>query len=445
MLKNDTIVAQATPKGFGGVAIVRVSGPQVKSIATLLTGQPLPPRQATLRTFLAADGETIDTGIALFFPGPQSFTGEDVLELQGHGGPIVVDLIIESVLHAGARLAEPGEFSERAFLNGKIDLAQAEAIADLIQANSKEATRAAQRTLQGEFSHAIFSLQEKILSLRIYLEASIDFSDEEIDFLKDENILQRWHVILAELDQLQIKSHQGSLLREGINIVIAGRPNVGKSSLLNALSCKAVAIVTSIPGTTRDVMRQSILIDGIPLHIIDTAGLRDSTDEIEQEGIRRAHDEIKQADLILHVIDRDSSLDDWKMEQANCPILLIQNKIDLTPHEPFVQTLKDQVIIHLSAKTGAGLTLLKNEIKRCIGWQPQEASGSFYARRRHLEALVQTKKHVLTGLEQLAHHHSIELSAEELRLAHLALATITGEITSDDLLGHIFSNFCIGK
>lgn len=440
---TDTIAAQATPSGRGGIAIVRISGPHVKTIMQEILGRELSARQATLLPFCDASGDILDEGVAIFFPNPNSFTGEDVLELQGHGGPVVVDMLLQRILNLGARLARPGEFSERAFLNGKLDLAQAEAISDLIDASSQQAARSAMRSLQGEFSNEIHALNEKIIYLRMYVEAAIDFTDEEIDFLGDGKISSSLHTILSDLSAIQAKAKQGSFLREGITAVIAGEPNVGKSSLLNRLSGKEVAIVTDIPGTTRDVLRDYILIDGMPMHIIDTAGLRESDDVVEQEGIRRAHKEIEKADIILYVTDDENKLAKEASFSAK-NIIYIKNKIDLNQAEPSIQQYENKTLISLSAKTGAGMELLTQYIKSQVGFE-SESEGIYLARRRHLDALARARTHIDAGLVQLTEAKSGELAAEDLRLAHLALCEITGEFSADDLLGRIFSNFCIGK
>jgi len=440
----DTIVASATPPGRGGVAIVRISGPNTQSIATKILGHVPKPRYATFSVFRNETGQTIDEGLALFFISPNSFTGEDVLELHCHGGPALVDCIIKSILTEGARMARPGEFSERAFLNDKIDLAQAEAIADLINASSEQAVRASVRTLQGEFSKKINELVEGLIHSRMYIEAAIDFAEEEIDFLKDQRLIDNLVGLMQQLENIQATAMQGSLLREGITAVIAGEPNVGKSSLLNQLSGKESAIVTDIPGTTRDVLREYILIDGMPMHIIDTAGLRESTDKVEQEGIRRAKKEINNADLILHVTEVGESQSEYLSMGVKANRILIQNKIDLTQTSPTIRQENGLTIISLSAKTGQGIDLLKNHIKSCVGFEPT-TEGSFSARRRHLDALARANEFLQFALHQLKEKRAGELAAEELRQAQLALGEITGEFTSDDLLGKIFSNFCIGK
>ncbi|EKD72372.1 MAG: hypothetical protein ACD_45C00690G0008 [uncultured bacterium] len=445
----DTIVASTTPQGRGGVAIIRVSGSLVSSIAKEILKKIPKARYATFSSFFDSSDHAIDQGIALYFPAPNSFTGEDILELQGHGGPVVVDLLIQRILELGARLAQPGEFSERAFLNDKMDLAQAEAIADLIDASSAQAAKNALRSLQGEFSKKIHTLVEALTQLRMYVEAAIDFVEEEIDFLKDQQVITRLTSIVKELEAVQTSAAQGSLLRDGITAVIAGQPNVGKSSLLNQLSGKESAIVTDIPGTTRDVLREHILIDSLPIHIVDTAGLRESNDHVEQIGIRRAEKEIVKADLILFVIDatdNDSGcLSDFLdpiPEQVAC--ITVRNKIDLTAELPRVLQQDKQTIISLSAKSGDGIELLKNQIKIYAGFNTNTES-HFSARRRHLDALARAKKFLLSGQRQLQDYQAGELLAEDLRLAQNVLSEITGQFSSDDLLGRIFASFCIGK
>lgn len=446
--KNDTITALATPPGRGGIAIVRISGPEVKNISLKLLGKIPQPRFATFSRFLDQNNQAIDEGIALFFPAPHSFTGEDILELHGHGGPAVVDGLVKRILALGARLAKPGEFSERAFLNDKMDLAQAEAIADLIDATSEQAVRASLRSLQGEFSQKIHALVESTIRLRMYVEAAIDFAEEEIDFLADQQVTQDLTNLIKQVEKIEAAAMQGSLLRDGITVVIAGQPNVGKSSLLNALSGKDIAIVTDIPGTTRDVLREEIVLDGMPIHFIDTAGLRDSTDPVEQEGIRRAREEMKQADLILCVTDKDDldfADENLKNIEAQAPTILVRNKIDIQQNKKSeIAQQENKIIISLSAKTGDGLALLKNYIKNQVGFQA-ETEGTFSARRRHIDALQRAKTFLLTGEQQLQTQRAGELLAEDLRQAQQALNEITGEFTSDDLLGRIFSSFCIGK
>jgi len=449
MLKNnDTIAAQATPPGRGGIAIIRISGPLVSKVVQQLLKTSLTPRLATYLSFYDANEDVLDEGIAIFFPNPHSFTGEDVLELQGHGGPVIVDLILQRILKMGVRLARPGEFSERAFLNGKLDLTQAEAIADLINATSTQAARSAVRSLQGEFSQAIHQMAEKIIHLRMYIEAAIDFSDEEIDFLADDKIRTAMETILHDLNAIQDKAKQGSMLREGITAVIAGEPNVGKSSLLNALSGKETAIVTDIPGTTRDVLREHILIDGMPMHILDTAGLRVSNDLVEQEGIRRAYKEMSQADVVLYVVDATQSINWEKVTaletQLSQKVMLVKNKIDLTAEQAIYDTVDHRKQIALSAKCAKGIDLLKQCIKDVTGFHGED-DGVYLARRRHLDALDRVQQHVEAAHAQLLQHACGELAAEDLRQAQLALNEITGEFTVDDLLGRIFSSFCIGK
>lgn len=443
MTNVETITAQVTPPGRGGVAIVRVSGPLVRTILSAVLKQELTPRVATHLPFYDHDDVVLDEGLALFFPNPHSFTGEDVLELQGHGGPVVVDMILQRVLALGARMARPGEFSERAFLNGKMDLAQAEAVADLIDAASSHAARLALRSLQGEFSRVIQEITEKVIRLRIYIEAAIDFTDEEIDFLADDKLMLQMNEIVSDLTRIQHDAKQGSFLREGITAVIAGQPNVGKSSLLNRLSGKDIAIVTDIPGTTRDVLRDFILIDDIPMHIVDTAGLRDSDDIVEQEGMRRAHQEMEKADLVLYLQDASVPPDALPSAARNCPVIVVRNKIDLTSEQPAV-TNDEVVTVSLSAKTGAGMELLKQQIKNMVGCE-QQTEGIYLARRRHLDALTRACQHVQHANNQLITARAGELAAEDLRLAQHALSEITGEFTADDLLGRIFSSFCIGK
>ncbi len=443
----DTITAQATPPGRGGIAIVRVSGPLVPRICQAILGCLPAPRKALHQAFYAENGDTLDEGVAIYFPNPHSFTGEDVLELQGHGGPVVVDMLLKRALELGARMARPGEFSERAFLNGKMDLAQAEAVADLINASSSQAARSALRSLQGEFSTVIRAVTEKLIQLRVYVEAAIDFTDEEIDFLSDTHIADSISRITTELRDITQKAQQGSLLREGITAVIIGEPNVGKSSLLNALSGKQTAIVTDIPGTTRDVLRDYILIDGMPMHIVDTAGLRESQDIVELEGIRRAHHEMEQADIILYVVDasKHTTIAEMHLPAAlsTRPVIFIQNKIDLVQTQPALTKQKQHTVISLSAKSSEGIDLLKSHIRTQAGLQEQ-TEGIYLARRRHLDALARAEQHVSASFKQLEMQAG-ELAAEDLRLAQLALSEITGEFTADDLLGRIFSSFCIGK
>jgi len=443
---KDTIAAIATPPGNGGVGIVRISGSLVSEIAGQLLAKPLAPRLAQYTPFLDADRTLIDSGIALYFPGPHSYTGEDVLELQGHGGSVVLDMVLRRVLSLGARVANPGEFTERAFLNNKLDLAQAEAVADLIESSTEQSARSAQMSMQGVFSTLINDLVDELTALRTYVEAAIDFVEEEIDFLSDGVVENRIIALLGRIEQIQQTAKQGRLLRDGMTVVLAGKPNAGKSSLLNALAGFEAAIVTDIAGTTRDVLRERIQLDGMPLHIIDTAGLRDSDNPVEQEGIRRAHAEIRKADLILLLIDaRDP--DDEAIRQTlpeNIPITEVYNKIDLLGRAPEMIETAAGTQIYLSIKTGEGMDFLARHLKQSVGFNDR-AEHVFIARRRHLEALSQGHAFVESALYQLQANRAGELVAEDLRQAQNALAEITGQFTSDDLLGKIFSSFCIGK
>ena len=450
---KETIVAQATAPGRGGIGILRVSGPKAADVAQAVLGKCPKPRMADYLPFKDADGTVLDQGIALYFKGPNSFTGEDVLELQGHGGQVVLDLLLKRILLIdGIRLARPGEFSEQAFLNDKLDLAQAEAIADLIDASSEQAARSALKSLQGEFSNKVNQLVDSVIYLRTYVEAAIDFPDEEIDFLADGKIEGHLNDIIAQLDQVRAEAKQGSILREGMKVVIAGRPNAGKSSLLNALAGREAAIVTDIAGTTRDVLREHIHLDGMPLHIIDTAGLRDATDEVERIGISRAWNEIEQADRILLMLDSSDSEQDLAKVRSEflaklpntIPVTLIRNKADLTGETERLYEQDGYTVVNLSAKTQQGVDLLREHLKQAMGYQTG-IEGSFLARRRHLEALEQAAQHLQTGHIQLTQFHAGELLAEELRMVQDALSEITGQFTSDDLLTNIFSSFCIGK
>jgi len=453
-LTTDTIVAIATASGRGGVGIVRVSGPKARMVADRLIKQPLQARTARYCPFFNGTGEILDQGIALFFPGPNSFTGEDVLEFQGHGGPVILDMLLSEITRLGVRLARPGEFSERAFLNDKLDLAQAEAIADLIDATTEQAARNALNSLQGAFSARINELVEALIQLRIYVEAAIDFPEEEIDFLSDGRVARELQIIEQKLHQVFTEANQGVLLREGMRVVIAGRPNAGKSSLLNALSGRESAIVTSIAGTTRDVLREHIHIDGMPLHVIDTAGLRDTTDEVEQIGVQRAWVEIQEADRVLLMVDSctTAELDPaliWPefIEKLPDPakVTLIRNKIDLSGESAdHYDPDAAQVCIGISAATGAGVDNLKHHLKQVMGYQ-QTNEGGFTARRRHLDALTRAREYLEAGKAQLYGSAAGELLAEDLRHAQKALGEITSEFTSDDLLGRIFSSFCTGK
>ncbi|RYU66432.1 tRNA uridine-5-carboxymethylaminomethyl(34) synthesis GTPase MnmE [Aliivibrio finisterrensis] len=453
-LHTDTIVAQATAPGRGGVGIIRVSGPKAKEVALEVIGKELKPRYAEYAPFKDENGLELDQGIALYFPNPHSFTGEDVLELQGHGGPVVMDMLIKRILKIdGIRTARPGEFSERAFLNDKMDLAQAEAIADLIDASSEEAAKSALNSLQGVFSNKINTLVESLIYLRIYVEAAIDFPEEEIDFLADGKVSGDLQGIIDNLNAVRQEANQGAIMREGMKVVIAGRPNAGKSSLLNALSGKDTAIVTDIAGTTRDVLREHIHIDGMPLHIIDTAGLREASDEVERIGIERAWDEIAQADRVLFMVDGTTTdATDPKVIwpefldrlPKNMGMTVIRNKADQTGEELGICHVNDPTLIRLSAKTGEGVDALRTHLKECMGFSGNQ-EGGFMARRRHLEALEKAAHHLDIGQQQLEGYMAGEILAEELRIAQQHLSEITGEFTSDDLLGRIFTSFCIGK
>lgn len=447
-MNEDTIVAIATPPGFGGVGILRISGHQALPIAKKIAKKKeLKPRYAHFCCFYDKNNELIDEGLILYFPNPHSFTGEDVIELQTHGSPIVLDKLLSLACSYGATHARPGQFSERAFLNDKLDLTQAEAIADLIHASSEHAAKMAVRSLQGDFSKRVNALSEQIIYLRLYVEAAIDFPEEEIDFLADGKVQNLLHELQNQLNALLLSTTQGAIIREGLSVVIAGKPNAGKSTLMNALSGDDVAIVTDVAGTTRDVMKAMVVLDDVPMLLIDTAGLHESDDPIEQEGIRRALDEVSRADCVLLLIDSHRHKDaDEKLDfeiknllPTGVPVLKVYNKIDQLSD---VQQ-KSQDDIYISAKSGQGIDLLIKKIAQSVGYQPSE--GHFIARRRHLDALNQAKKLLDTGAQQLHLHQAGELLAEDLRQAHLALCEITGEFTSDDLLGEIFSSFCIGK
>lgn len=457
MNSPDTIVAVASAAGRGAVGVIRVSGPHVPQIAAGILGVLPAARHAQLSQFLDAQGRTLDEGLALYFPSPASYTGEHVLELQGHGGTLVVDMLLKRLLELGCRMARPGEFSERAYLNGKIDIAQAEAIADLIDAGTTAAARAAVRSMQGEFSARVADLKSRITHLRTYVEAAIDFPDEEIDFLSGDALSQRLAAVFAAFESITAAARQGALLREGLNVVIAGKPNAGKSSLLNKLAEDEVAIVTDVPGTTRDVLRRQVHLDGLPVNLIDTAGLRTAVDVVEAEGVRRARSEIAKADRVLYVLDAAHydvagryGPSPWSAEleqlPAEVPVTLVFNKIDLSGTSPRFEAAgaAGPPRVLLSALTGAGLALLRGHLKESAGYQDSEA-GVFSARRRHLDALGRARRHVQDAAGILSSTRAFELFAEDLRLAQQALGEITGEFTSEDLLGEIFSSFCIGK
>lgn len=450
---NDTIAAIATPTGKGGVGIIRISGTKSKEIAKIILKKNLKIKVAHFGLFYDKNNEVIDQGLAILFAAPSSFTGEDVLELHAHGNPFILDKLLTAVLQLGARIAKPGEFSQRAFLNNKIDLAQAEAIADLISATSSRAAKAAINSLQGEFSVKIDALLELLIKLRMHIEAAIDFSEEEIDFFNDKKITESINEIKQEIVKVKNAAKQGVLLREGITIAIIGKPNAGKSSLLNCLSGRDSAIVTDMAGTTRDVIREYIGIDGIPLHIVDTAGLQKSSNIIEQEGIKRTWQEITKADEILLMVD--SSLTKETDPNINLPdffrelpsekaITVIMNKIDLTNEKAKIVEHGNYSIIYMSVKAGIGIDLLKSHLKKIIGFQ-ESTESIFIARRRHLHALTNAYNLINSAQQQLEEGKSIELIAEDLRLAHDSLAEITGKFTSEDLLDKIFASFCIGK
>jgi tRNA modification GTPase len=452
-IERDTIAAIATAPGRGAVGIIRLSGPRARSIAEQLCGIRLQPRHAHYCNFNDARDQSLDSGLALLFPAPHSFTGEDVAELQAHGGPIVMDMLLRACCSLGARQARPGEFSERAFLNDKIDLAQAEAIADLINCETEQAVRNANRSLQGVFSLRIEELVGALVRLRVYVEAAIDFPEEEIDFLADGRVAEQLDALTAQLHAVQAEARQGSLIREGMKVVIAGRPNAGKSSLLNALSGQDSAIVTSVEGTTRDVLREHIQIDGMPLHVVDTAGLRESPDEVEREGIRRARLEMASADRILLVVD-GSRTDTVAPDRIiaglgielprDVAVTVVRNKCDLTCTPPGVEPHGDWTLLNLSATTGEGMQELREHLKTCMGYQAG-IEGGFSARRRHLQALDLADSYLAAGRQQLLNQGAGELLAEDLRQCQKALEEITGTFSADDLLGEIFSSFCIGK
>ena len=444
MIAADTIAAVATARGRGAIGIVKLSGAQSSSIAEQITGKELIPRRAHHLPFYGTDGEVLDRGLAILFSAPDSYTGEDVLELHAHGNSFVLDQLLQTAIRYGARDARPGEFTERAFLNNKLDLAQAEAVADLIESNSAQAARAAVRSLSGDFSTGIADLNQQLISARMYIEAALDFAEEEIDFLNDDALAAKLKQLQTSVNDILKRAAQGCLMREGLTVVIAGEPNVGKSSLLNRLTGENTAIVTDIAGTTRDVLREQIVLDGLPIHVIDTAGLRETDDKVEQEGVRRALAQMEQADVILVVETAGSStLTDLKRLSVpnlpkDVPVIRVFNKADLAPDSLHPEQLK------VSAKTGEGITALRMKLKQCAGFE-QTPEGAFMARRRHLNALQAAQVHLSQARVNLVELTAGELAAEELRLAQAQLNLITGEFSSDDLLGEIFGNFCIGK
>ena len=456
MTESDTIVAIASAPGRGAVGVIRVSGPDVPDIAIAVLGKLPAARVARVANFLDADGQPLDRGLALYFPAPASYTGEHVLELQGHGGAFVLDLLLQRLLQLSCRMARAGEFSERAFLNGKIDIAQAEAIADLIDAGTSAAARAAVRSMQGEFSAHIHALQAQITGLRTLVEAAIDFPDEELDLVPGSLLGDRVANILTAFDAITAAARQGALLREGLNIVIAGKPNAGKSSLLNRLVGDDIAIVTDQPGTTRDVLRQQVHLDGLPLNLIDTAGLRTTADVVEAEGVRRAFAELGRADRVLYILDAAAANSlsaggggadlaaELKDLPSGVPVTLVFNKIDLVGAPASVDEIQEPPQVFLSAKTGEGLDLLRAHLQARAGYRSGDA-GALSARRRHLDALERARSCVVQAADTLSKSRAFELFAEDLRRAQLALGEITGEFSSDDLLGQIFSSFCIGK
>jgi tRNA modification GTPase len=441
---TDTIVSAATPPGTGGVGIVRISGEEAPRIGQAMLGHLPKPRLASRRDFLGADKEPIDNGIALYFPAPGSFTGESIVELHGHGGPTVIAMLVEAAVANGARLAEPGEFSRRAFLNDKLDLAQAEAIADLIDSGTAQAARAALRSLSGEFSRCVNELVAQLTDLRVHVEAAIDFPEEEIDFLSDKQLIKRLDDCAGAFEQLLAAATVGRVLRDGYQVVLVGKPNAGKSSLMNTLSGEDTAIVTEIAGTTRDILRENIDIDGLAVELIDTAGLRDDPNIIEQEGIRRAREAMSNADAVLWVQDASVN-DDKEMEESvpdGVPVLVVRNKVDLLDTEKVA--VDDDTSVRLSAKTGAGVDGLRERIRKLAGYK-NLGEGALTARRRHVDALQRAEAHFTTGRKALNETRAGEILAEELRLAQQALGEITGVVSSDDLLGQIFAGFCIGK
>lgn len=445
---RKTIAAIATAAGSGGVGIIRVSGPEAERICRELTGIVPEPHRFRFARFRDVDGEVIDLGLVLFFRGPGSFTGEDVVEFHGHGGVVVLDSLLARVLELGAEIAKPGEFSERAFLNGKIDLTQAEAVSDLVNAGSRTAARLAVRSIEGEFSRRVYMLADELGGIRVHVEAGLDFSDEEIDLAGNQTVLERLKRFRDDLRVVTERAAIGRLMRDGISVVIAGPPNAGKSSLMNAMVGYDAAIVTEVPGTTRDLLRERIQVHGIPVHLYDTAGLRDSDCRIEAEGVRRARKQIERADVVVWVLDdSDPAWREYKgeipvAEDASC--VVVSNKVDLTGGCADKTRKVGPLGIEVSAKTGQGLDLLLAKIAELAGFAG-ESQGEFLARRRHLDALGRCGTMVERAVEGLGKSVGIELVAEDLRLAQKALGEITGEVTTEDLLGKIFADFCIGK
>jgi len=442
---RDTIVAAATPPGKGGIGIVRISGDDAETLAAAMLGKVPEPRLATHAKIHDKNGRELDSGIALYFPGSASYTGESVLEFHGHGGPVVVASVIDAAVELGARRAAPGEFSKRAFLNGKLDLVQAEAIADLIDSGTSQAARAALRSLSGSFSYAVENLQQLIVNLRLHVEAAIDFPEEEIDFLSDQDLLRKIDACAEAFAKLQREASIGRVLRDGLQLVIVGKPNVGKSSLLNLLSGQDAAIVTEVAGTTRDILKERIEIDGLAVELVDTAGLREDPDRVEAEGIRRAREALKNADGVLWIQDASEGeagdLDEDIPDEI--PVIILRNKIDVSGDAP--GPLQDNpTTLNVSARTGAGIDDLRETVRQLAGYRDL-GEGAFTARRRHVEAIAMAAAHFQRGREALEKHKAGELLAEDLRLSHEALGEVTGTLSSDDLLGRIFSEFCIGK
>ena len=444
--KSDTICALATAYGQSGIGVIRVTGPLSKSISKKILHQDLEPRYAYYGSFFDNDNNLIDKGVAISFPGPNSYTGEDVVEFQGHGGVSVIRKLLETIISLDVRVAEPGEFTKRAFLNGKMDLVQAEAVQDLIQSSSEESALSAVRSLTGEFSEKINQILSELISLRVFVEATIDFSDEEIDFLESHEVSSKLHSLKLTLLNILESANQGAILRDGIHVAIAGKPNAGKSSLLNSLTKQPSAIVTDVAGTTRDVLKETIQIDGMPIHIIDTAGLHNSDNIIEQEGIRRAHTEINNADVVLLVYDAsDKSVDLSILPESvkDKPKIVIKNKIDLTGSKTGIQKIQNNPEISISAKNGDGINIVRKALADFAGLN-SNTEGVFLARKRHIIAINETLSFINSAISQLDGGAS-ELVAEDLRQAGMHLGQITGEFSSDDLLGQIFSSFCIGK